>query len=89
MLLFNNIIIKYFNVSENEKKICRQVEKINSIPSIDSWLIKFQQNLFTKNTGSEINTQNIQLNHQYKDLPSLMPIVNIEQLNTIALNTWS
>lgn len=65
------------------------MERINAIPSIDSWLIKYQQNSYTKNTGSKINIQNIQLNNQYKDLPSLMPIVNIEQLNTITLNTWS
>lgn len=65
------------------------MEKINSIPSIDSWIIKYQQNLYTKNTGSEAITQNIQLNHQHINLPSLMPIVNVDQLKSITLNTWS
>lgn len=64
------------------------MEKINSIPSIDSWIIKYQQNLYTKNTGSEAITQNIQLNHQNINLPSLMPIVNVDQLKSITLNSW-
>jgi len=83
------IIINHLNVSENKNKIFKQVEKINAIPLIDSWLIKYQQNLYTKNIGSEDNTQNIQLQHQFRHLPSLMPIVNIDQLNTTTLNTWS
>lgn len=65
------------------------MDQINSIPLIDTWLIKNQHNLYTKNTNSEANIQNIQLNHQYRHLPSLMPIVNVDQLKTIKLNTWS
>lgn len=64
------------------------MEKINSIPLIDTWLIKNQQNLYTKNINSETNIQNIPLN-QYRHLPSLMPIVNVDQLRNITLNTWS
>jgi len=82
-------LLYFFTVSENEEKTCKQLEKINSIPSIDSWLIKYQQSLYTKSTVSEINTQNIRLNHQYRNLPSLMPIINAEKLKTITLNTWS
>ncbi|VVC33321.1 Zinc finger C2H2-type,U1-C, C2H2-type zinc finger,Zinc finger, CCCH-type [Cinara cedri] len=74
---------------ENEKNNCKQVEKINAIPSIDSWLVKYQQNLYIKTTGSETNTKNIQLNHLFKNLPSLMPIVDADRLKNITLNTWS
>lgn len=65
------------------------MENINSIPTIDSWLIKYQQNLFTKTPSSETNTKNLQLNYQYKNLPSLAPIANFDKLNNIILNTWS
>ncbi|XP_060840684.1 zinc finger matrin-type protein 5-like [Rhopalosiphum padi] len=74
---------------ENKKKICKQVENINSIPTIDSWLIKYQQNLFTKTTSSETNTKNLQLNYQYRNLPSLAPIADFDKLKSITLNTWS
>lgn len=83
------ITVKHFNVSENEKKICKKVEKINAIPSIDSWLVKYQHNLYSKTTGSDTNIKNIQSNHQYTNLPSLMPIVDVVQLKNITLNTWS
>lgn len=63
------------------------MEKINSIPSINSWLIKYQQNSYSKIADSD--TKTIQLNHQYRNLPSLMPIVNVDQLKNITLNTWS
>lgn len=65
------------------------MENINSIPTIDSWLIKYQQNLFTKTTSSEANTKNLQLNYQYTNLPSLAPIANFDKLKNIILNTWS
>lgn len=78
------------NVSENENKISRQAKKIKEIPSIDSWLLNYQQNLYTKSTVGETNNQNIKLIHQYSiDIPSLMPLVNIDQLKTITLNNWS
>lgn len=64
------------------------MEKINEIPLIDTWLIKHQHYLYTKSVGSETSIHNTQLNHQYKSLPSLMPIVNVDQLKTIKLNTW-
>lgn len=83
------IIFVHLNVSENENKISRQAKKIKAIPSIDSWLLNYQQNLYSKSIIGETNTQNIQLLHQYKDIPSLMPIVNIDQLKTITLNNWS
>lgn len=75
--------------SENEKKVSKQLETIISIPTIDSWLIKYQNNLYNKNTGSDINIYNIQLDHLYKYSSSLMPIVNADQLKNITLNTWS
>jgi len=65
------------------------VESINSIPTIDSWLIKYQQNLYTKSTGSETNTKNLQLNYQYRNLPSLVPIANFDKFKSITLNTWA
>lgn len=80
--------VLHFNVPEHQKKISKQVEKINAIPSIESWLLKYQQKLYIKNIGSETNIQNIQLNHQYRNLPSLMPLVNVDQLKTITLNNW-
>lgn len=84
------ITIKYLIFfSENQKKICRQVENINSIPTFDSWLIKYQQNLYTRGTDSETNTKNFQLNYQYRNLPSLAPIANFDKLKNITLNTWS
>jgi len=64
------------------------VENINSIPTIDSWLIKYQQNLYTRSTGSETNTKNFQSNYQYRNLPSLAPISNFDKLKSITLNTW-
>jgi len=65
------------------------VEKINSIPTVDSWLIKYQQNLYTRSAGSETNTKNLQLNYQFRNLPSLAPIANFDKLKSINLNTWS
>jgi len=65
------------------------VENINSIPTVDSWLIKYQQSLYTRSTGSETNTKNLQLNYQYRNLPSLAPITNFDKLKSITLNTWS
>jgi hypothetical protein len=64
------------------------VEKVNAIPSIESWLLKYQQKLYIKSIDIETNIQNIQLNHQLRNLPSLMPVVNVDQLKTITLNTW-
>lgn len=80
----NNI----FYVSENQTKIDRQLEKINAIPLVDSWLIKYQQNLYSESSSSETNIQKVQLNHHYTNLPSLMPMVDVDQLKTIKLNTW-
>lgn len=74
---------------ENQIKNCEQIEKINAIPSIDSWSINYQHNLYAKNTSIETNFQNIQLNQQHRNLPSLMPIVNVDHLKTIQLNTWA
>lgn len=51
--------------------------------------MKYQQNLHATISSIETNTQNIQLNHKFRNLPSLMPIVNVDQLKTISLNTWS
>lgn len=64
------------------------MEKINAIPSIDSWLIKYQKKIYTKSTICEADNLNIQLNHQYKNLPSLMPIVSADHFKNIKLNTW-
>ncbi|XP_025411629.1 zinc finger matrin-type protein 5-like isoform X2 [Sipha flava] len=73
---------------EHQQKIFREVEKVNAIPSIESWLLKYQQKLYIKSIDIETNIQNIQLNHQLRNLPSLMPVVNVDQLKTITLNTW-
>lgn len=92
MSRFKFVFVQYllhFNVPEQQKKISKQVEKTNAIPSIDSWLLKYKQKLYTKNIDCETNIQNIQLNHQYRNLPSLMPVVNVDQLKTITLNSWS
>lgn len=90
-LLLFNYYYYYIYFSENKIKIYRQVEKINAVPLIDTWLIKHQHYLYTRSSGCETSggVQNTQLNHQHRNLPSLMPIVNVDQLKNIELNTWS
>ncbi|XP_050436973.1 zinc finger matrin-type protein 5-like isoform X2 [Adelges cooleyi] len=82
---YNQLI--YLIQQEYAEKKYKQQQKINSIPSITSWQIKYQKDFYNNNIERETSAQNIELNLQGEKLPSLMP-VNVEQLKNLQLNTW-